>query len=77
MDTTDLEITFDQNGYCGHCIEFLSKRAKYKYQGQESDKSLDRIVEDIKRAGKGKAYDCVIGVSGGSDSSYLASLALR
>lgn len=75
MDTTDLEITFDENGHCHHCAEFLEKRAKHKYQGKESDETLDRLVEDMKRAGKGSEYDCVMGVSGGTDSSYAAYIA--
>lgn len=75
MDTTDLEITFDENGYCNHCTEFLNKRAKHKYQGEESDRALDRIIEDMKRSGKGSDYDCIIGLSGGIDSSYAAYIA--
>jgi tRNA(Ile)-lysidine synthase TilS/MesJ len=75
MDTTDLEITFDENGYCNHCTEFLNIRGKYNYQGKDSDDKLERMVGEIKRAGKGSAYDCVIGLSGGSDSSYLAYIA--
>ena len=72
MDTTDLEITFDENGYCNHCIEFLSKRIRHKYQGESSDAALEHIVEAMKRDGKGKKYDCAIGLSGGIDSSYAA-----
>lgn len=72
MDTTDPLITFDETGHCCHCVEFLERRAKHSYQGQESDVALDRILEKIKRAGRGKKYDCVLGVSGGADSSYLA-----
>lgn len=75
MDTTDPEITFNERGHCWHCTEFLERRAKHKYQGKESDEALDRMVETIKREGKGKPYDCVIGVSGGADSSYLMYLA--
>ena len=75
MDTTDPEITFGENGYCNHCIEFLNKRVKHTYHGQESDEALNRVVEDIKRAGKGNDYDCIIGISGGCDSSYLAYIA--
>lgn len=75
MDTTDLQITFDEDGHCNHCTEFLEKRAKYKYQGKESDESLGRLVKAIKLAGKGIEYDCIIGVSGGTDSSYLAYIA--
>ena len=72
MDTTDLEITFGENGYCNHCTEFFNQRARYTYHGQESEDALDRLVSEIKAAGKRNDYDCVIGVSGGSDSSYLA-----
>lgn len=77
MDTTDLQITFDKNGHCNHCIEFLEKRSKHKYHGKESDELLARMVEAIKRAGKGNDYDCIIGVSGGTDSSYLAYIATQ
>jgi N-acetyl sugar amidotransferase len=75
MNTADPEITFDENGYCNHCTEFLDRRSKYKYQGKESDERLERILEEIKRAGKGNDYDCVIGISGGVDSSYLTYIA--
>lgn len=75
MDTTDLEITFDENVWCNHCTEFLEKRAKHKYQGKASDETLDRLVEDMKRAGRGSEFDCVLGVSGGTDSSYAAYIA--
>ncbi len=72
MDTTDPQITFDENGYCNHCTEFLGKRARQSYQGRQSDEALDGIVATIKRDGEGKQYDCVIGLSGGIDSSYVA-----
>ena len=72
MDTTDPQITFDNAGRCCHCIEFLDKRAKHSYHGKESDLALDGLLETIKRTGRRKKYDCVIGVSGGVDSSYLA-----
>lgn len=75
MDTTDLEIVFDSDGFCNHCTEFLDKRAKHKYQGAISDAALEAVVEDMKRAGKGKEYDCIVGVSGGTDSCYTAYVA--
>jgi len=75
MDTTDPEIIFNENGYCNHCVEFLNKRAKHQYQGKESEAALDRIIEDMKRAGKGKEYDCIAGISGGIDSCYMAYIA--
>jgi N-acetyl sugar amidotransferase len=72
MDTTDPQITFDTDGRCCHCIEFLEKKAKHSYRGKESEEALERLLEKLERAGRGKKYDCVIGVSGGVDSSYLA-----
>ena len=72
MDTSDPQITFDRAGRCCHCTEFLETRARHTYHGQESDVALDRIFENIRKAGRGKKYDCVLGVSGGADSSYLA-----
>ncbi len=72
MDTTDPLITFNEAGHCCHCTDFLERRAKHSYQGKESDVALDRILEKIRRSGRGKKYDCVLGVSGGVDSSYLA-----
>ena len=72
MDTTDPLITFDSAGHCCHCTEFLERRAKHSYHGKESDIALDQIIEKVRRAGRGKKYDCILGVSGGADSSYLA-----
>jgi N-acetyl sugar amidotransferase len=72
MDTTDPLISFNEKGECNHCTEFLAKRIHHKYQGTKSDQELQLLVEQIKQAGKGKEYDCVIGVSGGIDSSYVA-----
>lgn len=75
MDTTDLEIKFDRDGNCNHCVELLNVRDKYKYSGKESDERLERIIEDIKRVGKNSDYDCIVGLSGGIDSSYLSYIA--
>ena len=77
MDTTDLEITFSENGHCNHCIEFLNKRAKHTYLGDESDVLLEQLFDKIRAVGKDLDYDCVIGVSGGCDSSYLAYIAKK
>jgi N-acetyl sugar amidotransferase len=75
MDTTDLEISFDDRVFCNHCREFLSQRSKYIYQGAESERALDHLIEKIKLAGRNRRYDCIIGVSGGVDSSYTAYIA--
>lgn len=72
MDTSDPGIYFDKEGNCNHCTEFLSKRANYSYKGLESDLAREKLVQVIKKNGVGKAYDCVVGLSGGVDSSYTA-----
>lgn len=73
MDTTsDREIAFDNNGNCNYCGYYLLRLSKLTYQGPSSDAELGRIVDEIKKAGRNLEYDCVVGVSGGVDSSYVA-----
>ncbi len=72
MDTTDPEIVFDEKGVCNLCTEFLDKRSKHNYQGEKSATELNALIEQMKLVGKGKEYDCVVGLSGGIDSSYVA-----
>lgn len=75
MDTSDPKITFDRNGVCDHCRNFY-KNVLPKWQPNEAGwKILLRKVEKIKRAGEGKEFDCIIGISGGADSSYMTYLA--
>lgn len=74
MDISDPEITFDENGYCNHCIDYFENLSKLTYQGKSSDNQLVKIVEKIKASGKNQTYDCIVGVSGGIDSSYVAYL---
>jgi N-acetyl sugar amidotransferase len=81
MSTTDPEITFDAEGRCNHCTDYVDRIANLTYKPGPSDRELAAIVERIKAAGRGREYDCVIGVSGGVDSCYTAyvvkSLGLR
>jgi N-acetyl sugar amidotransferase len=77
MDTSDPWITFDERGVCNHCNEFDRVLSKLWYRGGEGQRRLDQLADEIRRNGKGKEYDCVIGVSGGVDSSYLLQLAVR
>jgi 7-cyano-7-deazaguanine synthase in queuosine biosynthesis len=72
MDTTDPLIFFDEKGQCNHCTEFLDKRARHQYRGAVSDEALQAIIAEMKHAGAGKEYDCVVGLSGGIDSCYAA-----
>lgn len=72
MDTTDPDIHFDEQGFCNHCTEFLETRLRYSYRGAESDQALVALIQEIKQKGKGRSYDCVVGLSGGVDSSFTA-----
>ena len=72
MDTTDAEITFDKNGVCNHCKKFEKDIKPKWFPNEVGREKLDKIIEQIQTDGKDKEYDCVIGLSGGVDSSYLA-----
>lgn len=75
MDTSDPEIRFDQEGRCCHCSDFVIRKEKHAYRGRESDLALERLFDQIIRSSRGKDFDCVVGISGGADSSYVACLA--
>ena len=68
-------INFDSEGICNYCHQTDRIKEEYKTGTEEGNKRLRNIVSQIKAAGKGKKYDCVIGVSGGTDSSYMVYLA--
>lgn len=72
MDTTDSKIVFDANGVCNHCREFDIVTSKRWFPNVEGAKTLNAIYESIKRENARKPYDCILGLSGGVDSSYLA-----
>ena len=74
MDTSDVEIIFDKNGFCNHCTEYFEKTSKLTYQKESSELKLKNIIESIKLSGKHRAFDCLIGISGGVDSCYVAYL---
>jgi N-acetyl sugar amidotransferase len=75
MDTTDRKIIFDENGVCDHCTTFYKKILPNWDTGQNGQQELDKLITKIKVAGKGKDFDCIIGMSGGIDSSYLTYIA--
>ena len=75
MDTTDPEIRFDENGRCDFCDNYYNSILPSWHTDETGAKELQIIAEKIKEEGKGKKYDCIIGLSGGVDSSYLAYVA--
>jgi len=72
MDTSDPEITFDENGICNHCHNFDEVTSKGWFPNEEGVHKLNAIIETIKNYGADREYDCIIGLSGGVDSSYMA-----
>ena len=78
MDTSDPSIDFDQNGVCHHCNNYHSKTLPKWNKLLNDSKSLDNLKKEIKsRASKNEEYDCLIGLSGGIDSSFLLHLAVN
>lgn len=79
MDTTDPDITFDSDGVSSHALRFDEELADQVEAAQAGQRlgELDELVAKIKKAGEGKPYDCIIGISGGVDSSYVALQAVR
>ena len=75
MDTSDSRITFDAQGVCDHCRTYFAKVKPNWHTDARGERELRQMVEDIKAAGKGKDFDCIIGMSGGIDSSYLTYIA--
>lgn len=76
MDTTDPDIVFDAKGHCNHCTAALERQELVKNR-KVSQSEFNNVIATIKEKGKGKKYDCLIGVSGGVDSCYTAYLAVQ
>ncbi len=75
MDQSDSHITFDADGVCDHCRTFDTQVLPNWHTGERGERELATLVEKIKASGHGKDFDCIIGMSGGIDSSYLTYLA--
>lgn len=71
MDTTDSKIVFDENGVCDHCNTYYKDILPHWHTDERGDKELRNIIQKIKAEGQGKDFDCIMGMSGGIDSSYL------
>jgi N-acetyl sugar amidotransferase len=72
MDTTDPDIVFDEQGVCNHCHEYKEIEKKLVLKGEEGERKLKEVISLLKVKGKNNKYDCLIGISGGVDSTYLA-----
>ncbi|MDB4722100.1 N-acetyl sugar amidotransferase [Verrucomicrobiales bacterium] len=71
MDTSDAKLIFDDQGVCDHCITFKNDIEPKWKTDDKAKVELANIVENIKRSQRGKDFDCIMGMSGGIDSTYL------
>jgi len=77
MDTTDSNIVFDDEGVCDHCNTFYKDIKPNWHTDDKGAAAIEATVAKIKEEGKGKDFDCIMGMSGGIDSSYLLYLAVK
>lgn len=75
MDTSDPNIVFDERGRCDYCNNFDSAIKPNWHPDKDGERELAELASVISEAGKGKDFDCIIGLSGGLDSSYAAYIA--
>lgn len=75
MDTSDPNIVFDQQGLCDYCNNFNKNILPHWHTDERGERELDRLAKKIRQEGKGKNFDCIMGLSGGLDSSYTAYIA--
>lgn len=74
---SDPKMTFDDKGGCNYCTDALNRMKNTYFPNEEGKEKLKTLINQIKQDGKGKKYDCVMGLSGGLDSSYLAYLGYK
>jgi len=77
MDTSDTRITFDSNGVCDHCNDFYINVEPNWHTDERGKKDLQSIINKIREDGKGKDFDCLLGLSGGVDSSYMLHVVVK
>jgi N-acetyl sugar amidotransferase len=75
MDTSDPNIVFDERGWCDYCNNFELTIKPSWHTDARGESELMQLADKIRAEGKGKDFDCIIGLSGGLDSSYVTYLA--
>lgn len=76
-DSSDSFIKFDENGFCNYCSTAIKRLKNEYFPNKLGEQKLNELLERVKKEGKGKKYDCIMGLSGGLDSSYLAMLGYK
>lgn len=77
MDTSDPHISFDEHGICNHCRNYELRMASEMFVDEAGQSHLQALLTEIKKSGAKHDYDCIIGLSGGVDSSYVAYLVVK
>ena len=77
MDTTDTDIQFDEHGVCQRCREYEERILPDWKHGKGHEAELQELIAKVKKSGEGKKYDCILGLSGGLDSTYMLHLAVK
>ena len=77
MDTSDSAIIFDENGVCDHCRDFEENIKPHWHTDDCGRAQLETSIDEVRKAGKGRDFDCLLGLSGGLDSSYMLHLLVK
>jgi N-acetyl sugar amidotransferase len=77
MDTSDTSIVFNEAGLCDYCVNFDTNIRPNWHDDERGEKKLAEIAEKIRQDGRKRSFDCIIGVSGGLDSSYVSLVTKR
>jgi len=77
MDTSDARITFDSNGVCDNATDFYSNVLPNWHPDEQGANELEIVIEKIKKDGLNRDFDCILGLSGGVDSSYLLHIVVN
>jgi N-acetyl sugar amidotransferase len=77
MDSTDSRIVFDEKGICDHCNDFYSNVQPNWHYDKKGKQELATVIQKIKKDGKKRDFDCLLGLSGGVDSSYMLHIAVK
>jgi N-acetyl sugar amidotransferase len=75
MDSSDSNITFDERGWCDYCNNYYKNILPNWHSNEKRLRAFSKVIDEIKRSGEGRDHDCLIGISGGVDSSYVTYLA--
>lgn len=76
-NSSDNTIVFDEKGVCNYCTEQTENIGKVYFPNEQGEQKLQSMIDMLKKEGQGKEYDCIMGISGGLDSSYLAYLGYK